>query len=194
MTDSPAAHGTDAADDTELVPAMCCEACGVSIASVDEFLAERAHTMDSATFGYELDVLDKAVWAYSATNPGATRFDVVRVKPVPGVFLTGEPTAEHSWFPPYEWRMAACYCGMHLGWSFSEAGGAPADGSIDGSESSRIRHASFHGLSASCRPLLPAHTQPSARARDDHIAMTCSVCRMLACTLARMQATQTPNP
>jgi hypothetical protein len=67
----------------------------------------------------ELDMLDREYWAYSATNPGAVRFDVVRTVPVPHIILSGRPSPDHSWFPPFEWRMAHCCCGAHLGWSFT---------------------------------------------------------------------------
>ena len=31
----------------------------------------------------------------------------------------GEPTTEHSWFPPFAWQMANCGgCREHLGWRF----------------------------------------------------------------------------
>ena len=126
--------------------ALCCESCGTAIAKADELLMDRAAIMDSACFAYELDVLNQEVWAYSATNPGATRFDVIRLAPAPSVVLTGRPTAEHSWFPPYLWRMAECYgCGEHLGWSFFAAdangGGTDDDVSTDADE-----QLSFHGL------------------------------------------------
>ena len=41
---------------------------------------EKAVIMKEAVFCYELDVCGREdVWCYSATNPGANRFDVVRV-------------------------------------------------------------------------------------------------------------------
>jgi hypothetical protein len=106
-------------DMREEVAALCCQSCGCAIAPADELLPERATTMGSAVFCYDLEVLDVDVWAYSATNPADVRFDVVRVAPAPSVCLSGRASAEHSWFPPYEWRMASCRCGVHLGWSFS---------------------------------------------------------------------------
>ena len=101
-------------------PALVCDSCGMAIVAKDELRMDRAQTMDSAVFAYELDVLDSEMWSYSATNPGAVRFDVVRTDAVP-LIVTGAPTNEHSWFPPYLWRMAHCGCGAHLGWSFSSA-------------------------------------------------------------------------
>jgi hypothetical protein len=42
------------------------------------------------------------------------------------VRLRGASSDEHSFFPPYSWRMAECaHCGAHLGWSFgAETGDA----------------------------------------------------------------------
>ena len=63
---------------------------------------------------------------YSATNPAAVRFDVARVSAAcheAGLVAcqTKAFFAEHSWFPPYYWCMAACgSCGQHLGWGFAE--------------------------------------------------------------------------
>ena len=104
---------------SQTVQALCCEACGAVVCSRDELLHDRAATMGSAVFAYALDICDEEVWSYSATNPAAIRFDVIRVGPSRGVLLRGRPAAEHSWFPPYKWRMAHCCCGHHLGWSFS---------------------------------------------------------------------------
>ena len=38
-------------------------------------------TMGKAVYAYELDVLDKEAWCYSATNAHDNRFDVIRVTP-----------------------------------------------------------------------------------------------------------------
>jgi hypothetical protein len=101
------------------IPVLSCAACNIPIVSREELLIERATTLESAVFSYELDMLDREYWAYSATNPGAVRFDVVRTVPVPHIILSGRPSPDHSWFPPFEWRMAHCCCGAHLGWSFT---------------------------------------------------------------------------
>ena len=101
------------------IPVLSCAACNIPIVSREELLLERATTLESAVFSYELDMLDREYWAYSATNPGAVRFDVVRTVPVPHIILSGRPSPDHSWFPPFEWRMAHCCCGAHLGWSFT---------------------------------------------------------------------------
>ena len=101
------------------IPVLSCAACNIPIVSREELLIERATTLESAVFSYELDMLDREYWAYSATNPGAVRFDVVRTASVPHIVLSGRPSPDHSWFPPFEWRMAHCCCGAHLGWSFT---------------------------------------------------------------------------
>ena len=91
----------------------------------EDLLLERIPTLSSACFSYELDVLGEMISVYSATNPTATRFDVIRVALVrPSVIISGDAaTEEHSWFPPYKWRMSACICGQHLGWAFSNDSG-----------------------------------------------------------------------
>lgn len=79
-------------------------------------------TLRSAVYAYELDVLGaEGVAAYSATNPGGHRFDVVRARAEQCAARPsgGAPTAEHSWFPPFAWRGAACPgCSGHIGWTF----------------------------------------------------------------------------
>ena len=92
-TDSPPAE-----EDGEEVPALCCAACGSVIVTRDELLVDRAETPPSAVYAYELDLLDEEVWAYSATNPEATRYDVIRTKPSKSVFTYGSPTPVHTWF------------------------------------------------------------------------------------------------
>lgn len=107
-----------------LTPALVCARCNHPVAIVGEMLCERVQVMDSAVYSYELEVLDhEEVWCYSATNPENIRFDVCRfAQPRPRVVITGTPTREHSWFPPYLWRGALCPgCDSHLGWAFVEA-------------------------------------------------------------------------
>ena len=94
-------------------------------------MAELHPVMKDAVFSYELDLLGRDdCCVYSATNPGDVRFDVVRVDAQRAltaegfgvrrrVALTGSATPEHSWFPPYCWRMCSCAsCLAHLGWGF----------------------------------------------------------------------------
>ena len=107
--------------------AFACASCERPVTLVDEVIVERyGSTLNSHVFAYELEVLDKDVWCYSATNPNDDRFDVCRFGTVNGVHVRvhGSPTAEHSWFPPYLWRMASCpTCAAHLGWAFVEVDG-----------------------------------------------------------------------
>ena len=92
-------HGPPVEEDEE-VPALCCAVCGSAIVTRDELLLDRAETPRSAVYAYELDVLEEEVWAYSATNPQAARYDVIRTKPAKSVIAYGDPTLEHSWFVP----------------------------------------------------------------------------------------------
>ena len=104
----PAAPVPAATDVQDMV--LACQRCRFPIASRAELIIERSTgLLDSAVFAYELDVLGSPHWCYSATNPGAARFDVVRVS-----LTTDEDDAlatsairlgaasfsgEHSWFP-----------------------------------------------------------------------------------------------
>ena len=98
---------------------LVCSRCSAVIAHRSEVLSEKAVIMQEAVFCYELDMCGKEdVWCYSATNPGANRFDVVRVDAqslspggdtcLSGVTLSWKLTTEHSWFPPYGWKMCSC--------------------------------------------------------------------------------------
>ena len=119
--------GQDAARTTAQphVPMFVCAHCGVAVASAQDVITERAETLRTAVWEYQLDMLGiDDVPVYSATNPEDHRFDVVRLKhPGKGgaACLVGgsPPRLEHSWFPPHPWQMAAC-CGCldHLGWAF----------------------------------------------------------------------------
>ena len=91
-------HSPPGKEDGEEVPALCCAACGSVIVTRDELLVDRAETPPSAVYAYELDLLDKDLWAYSATNPEATRYDIIRTKPSKAVITYRSPTPEHSWF------------------------------------------------------------------------------------------------
>lgn len=97
-----------------------CAACKLPILEESEIIEERAETWKQAVYPYELLLLDRECWCYSATNPGDVRFDVIRVLPTAaGVALRSRPSPEHSWFPGYAWRMAHCVsCYNHLGWGF----------------------------------------------------------------------------
>lgn len=127
-----------------------CADCQNFLFRCDQILNDQATVLGKAVYSYKLDLLcsdnsapnstshlggdeeDKPTpcrageyWVYSATNPSAKRFDVVRVRsdPLVSCQVVRCPSpfdGEHSWFPPYEWCMCLCgACGGHLGWGFS---------------------------------------------------------------------------
>jgi hypothetical protein len=119
--------------------AMCCTRCNGPIATAEDLLPAQIPRLESASYPYQLDLLgNEEAWVYSATNPSSTRFDVARFGPgaVARVRTSGDPTADHSFFPSYAWNMAACaQCGSHLGWAFSQERSAPsseAEGDVNG--------------------------------------------------------------
>ena len=133
---------TTAPAESETVPALCCARCQQPLCFADDIIVERYGSEDpqwdimtSACFSYDLDVLGREdCKVYSATNPGAVRFDVIRVhannrQPTSDVRdgasvkqrvrISPEVSSEHSWFPPFSWHMCSCLtCGTHLGWAF----------------------------------------------------------------------------
>lgn len=57
--------------------------------------------------------------AHTCTNPRGLTFHLGCFREAPGVVAAGPATTEHTWFPGYAWRIAACArCGVHLGWCF----------------------------------------------------------------------------
>uniref|UniRef100_A0A7S3Z5K1 CULT domain-containing protein n=2 Tax=Lotharella globosa TaxID=91324 RepID=A0A7S3Z5K1_9EUKA len=104
---------------------LACEVCSFPIVSPRNFITERVGTWGKAVYAYELDVLGVEAWCYSATNPTANRFDVIRTNPSvasSAVRISHRPTTEHTWFPGFAWQMASCAaCDSHLGWGFSPA-------------------------------------------------------------------------
>lgn len=131
-------------------PGLVCASCGATICFAADVLAERAVVLKEAVFCYDLDVCGREdACVYSATNPGANRFDVVRVDAqrlapagdtaLAAVAVAGDLATAHSWFPPYGWRMASCgTCAAHLGWAFAlsrdalgAVDGAAADGGVE---------------------------------------------------------------
>eukprot|EP00037_Helgoeca_nana_P003213 m.38817 g.38817 ORF g.38817 m.38817 type:complete len:331 (-) comp13513_c0_seq1:1969-2961(-) len=104
------------------VETLVCGKCRHPLVRPADLITARIDTWADAVYAYELDVLDsEGVFCYSATNPGDTRFDVVRSKPSStGLVTHGDPTPEHSWFPGFLWSFAHCgACDAHLGWGFS---------------------------------------------------------------------------
>lgn len=62
--------------------------------------------------------------AHSCVNPHGLTFHIGCFREAPGCAVAGEATTEHTWFPGYAWRVAACgRCGTHLGWQFEGGNG-----------------------------------------------------------------------
>ena len=135
LHDAPVDERTsdDAGDDApvqERTAVMRCARCNHPIAAADDLLPEQIARLESASYPYQLDLLgNEEAWVYSATNAQQRRFDVCRfgVAACARLELSGTPTDEHSFFPPFAWRMASCArCSAHLGWAFGAAeGGEP---------------------------------------------------------------------
>ena len=134
----------DVVDDApvhERISVMRCARCNHPIAAAADLLPEQVPRLESASYPYQLDLLgNEEAWVYSATNAQQHRFDVCRfgVKACARLDLSGTPTDEHSFFPPFAWRMAACArCSAHLGWAFGAVEGAiegAAEGAAEGGE------------------------------------------------------------
>lgn len=122
---------TPAAPEHESTTVMRCARCNHPIAAAADLLPEQIPRLESASYPYQLDLLgNEEAWVYSATNANQHRFDVCRFGPsaCARLEISGDgPTDEHSFFPPFAWRMAACArCSAHLGWAFGAAeGGEP---------------------------------------------------------------------
>ena len=135
LHDAPVHERTsdDEGDDApvqERTAVMRCARCNHPIAAADDLLPEQIARLESASYPYQLDLLgNEEAWVYSATNAQSRRFDVCRfgVAACARLELSGTPTDEHSFFPPFAWRMASCArCSAHLGWAFGAAeGGEP---------------------------------------------------------------------
>lgn len=104
--DHDAAPETLSVDDaTSAYPVWRCAHCGAEITDPDDAIAVRgAHR-------------------HRCVNPAGIAFRIGCFARAPGCATGGEPTAEHSWFPPHQWCYAWCAaCGVHLGWRFEDAG------------------------------------------------------------------------
>ena len=52
-------------------------------------------------------------------NPAGIFFRIICFSGAAGCFVTGDYTAEATWFPGYLWSPALCRsCGTHLGWHY----------------------------------------------------------------------------
>jgi hypothetical protein len=125
-------------EENDDVDVMACDNCHFPVFTRNQVLTEKAPIDEAAVYGYELDVLDVEAPCYSATNPTAARFDVVRVGGAAQGVRRGvehPATTEASWFSGFMWQMASCRaCGVHLGWSFSQAHTHTDGGDGDGGE------------------------------------------------------------
>ena len=59
---------------------LVCSSCSAPILTADELLSDAAIVLKDAVYAYELEMLDREVKVYSATNTADHRFDVVRAK------------------------------------------------------------------------------------------------------------------
>ncbi|KAG9394066.1 putative cereblon [Carpediemonas membranifera] len=124
-----------------LIPCLCCSHCKKVIALADDIIAERHTVLTSNVYPYELEVLGRDIFCYSATNPSDYRFDLMRIRPVSTitppfaapinrkfVLTSSDLSDELSWFPPFLWSMAWCWnCLQHIGWGFIEEAKEGAD-------------------------------------------------------------------
>jgi hypothetical protein len=68
---------------------------------------------------------------HTFANPEGIVFEIGCYKKVWGCGYTGPSSAEFTWFPGYQWRIAICAnCLIHLGWRFSSDEGHSFHGLI----------------------------------------------------------------
>jgi hypothetical protein len=163
-------------------PALLCAHCAATIvADTSELLHEQAPCREGSVWSYELEILETSVFVYSATNPTDDRFDVARVGPAAcaRLIFEGEPTPEHSWFPPFGWVNASCRrCQHQLGWVFMDAavrgsggGGADSEPVFAGLIVTRLRESRMPPIGAAVQRERPARPAGSAALAEDQIAM-----------------------
>eukprot|EP00808_Paulinella_micropora_P030190 g12034.t1 len=144
----------------EMENCLVCAQCRFPIAFTTDMLAEQIPSWSDEVFSYELTVLDKSLYCYSATNPGKHRFDVARMSPVlagRSVEVSGAATTEHSWFPGFAWQMASCItCDAHLGWAFLPARSASSASSTSSSPPPTL------SAPAAATPTMPPATASAA--------------------------------
>lgn len=74
--------------------------------------------------GQEQRIAMLGAHAHTCTNPQGLTFHLGCFREAPGAAAVGPATTEHTWFPGYAWRVAACArCGVHLGWRFEGSDG-----------------------------------------------------------------------
>ncbi|KAH9586367.1 hypothetical protein LSM04_008180 [Trypanosoma melophagium] len=112
----------DDIDIHDVVSVLRCGACKYPLCLVNDILAHRAHDAWMAhVYAYELDLFtdNTPLWCYSATNPAARRFDIIRCKSSYAMRLRGPWSREHSFFIGHEWCYCSCRnCNHFLGWGF----------------------------------------------------------------------------
>lgn len=148
--DAPLTGHETKVDPAPKVEMMVCAACRFPVCQGNDIIPERFTSWKKAVYSYELELGDRKIWCYSATNAHDYRFDVTRIRPpVPPthqptadrIAYDGDPTEEHTWFPGYAWRMAHCRaCQRHLGWGFSPVTPSPSP-AVDAETASAPMHA-----------------------------------------------------
>jgi hypothetical protein len=58
---------------------------------------------------------------FQMINPAGYRFDIALFHHALGCYPRGHASADASWFPPFNWRLAHCdQCDQHLGWFYQD--------------------------------------------------------------------------
>lgn len=70
---------------------LTCASCHAPIVTPPELLAEEVPVLRGAVYAYRLDMLEKEVTVYSATNTADNRFDVVRIELDESVLVPNVP-------------------------------------------------------------------------------------------------------
>eukprot|EP01060_Flectonema_neradi_P035604 TRINITY_DN6599_c0_g1_i1.p1 TRINITY_DN6599_c0_g1~~TRINITY_DN6599_c0_g1_i1.p1 ORF type:complete len:199 (+),score=36.19 TRINITY_DN6599_c0_g1_i1:61-597(+) len=119
---------TPTGEEEEAAHVLVCQQCQFPLVLGSSIIAEKADVWKDQVYPYELDILElEDVWCYSATNPGRTRFDLVRAIPNPNITFGAVSSPEHSFFPGYAWNMMTCKCCKHFfGWGFTKINTEPS--------------------------------------------------------------------
>lgn len=69
-------------------------------------------------------IIINACHRHTLRNPTGVLFHIGCFAAIIGYGEIGEPSAEHTWFAGYSWRIGLCAnCHLHLGWGFYAASG-----------------------------------------------------------------------
>eukprot|EP00210_Caulerpa_lentillifera_P002120 g2034.t1 len=80
-----------------------CDECKHRLADLDDLMTSEDQSISSQIF----------------VNPNGFVHDMMMLREVSGIRITGRETTEHSWFPGYAWVLAHCsHCLTHIGWMF----------------------------------------------------------------------------